>query len=139
MLHIALRLLLWIAVLVAGYLLLGPDGFDSSGDANPFATQEPLYLPPVRPARLIELEQAMQEGATDATAMAEYQALVRERQAGFWKGDGLTLESALAGVERGRRDRLIGLLRERGASDEEISVFLGVVARDRPKLLVDRD
>jgi hypothetical protein len=74
-----------------------------------------------------------------ADELAEYQALVKERQAGFWKGSDLTVEQALAGVNARRKEHLASLLKERGLSDEELGIFFAVVQRDSPALLKDRD
>ena len=139
MIHVILRIVVWALVIGMGYLILGPELFDSSRIDNPFQSEATLYLPPQKSPRLIEYEQRLQQGMLAADDLAEYQALLKERQAGFWKGSDMTVEQALAGVNTQRKAHLATLLKERGLSDEELGVFFAVVQRDSPALLKDRD
>jgi len=139
MIQVFLRILVWLAVFGIGYLLLGPQLFDSSRDANPFSTDAELFLPPARSAREIEYERLAQQRALTAEEQAAYLALARERQAAFWKGRDLTVSQALEGVTTGRRERLAELLAERGLTHDEAAVFMMVLDRDHPELLADRE
>lgn len=139
MIHVYLRILVWVLVFGIGYLVFGPELWDSSGKTDPFASDKPVYLPPVRPARLIELERALQQRELTLTEMADYQTLTRDRHSGFWAEHGATVQSALAGIKQQRRQHLVGLLRERGMSDQEMAIFLTVLERDHAALLQDRE
>ena len=139
MIQVIARVFVWVLVIGAGYLLFGPDLLDSSRSANPFESEATLYLPPARTQRERDYERLLAAGTLQEHERAEYQALVARRQADFWKGDGVSVEQALAGVTRNRRDRLLNLLHERGISPAEAAVFLRVVERDNPALLADRD
>jgi hypothetical protein len=139
MIQVIARIAVWVVVIGAGYLLFGPDLLDSSRSANPFENASVLYLPPAKTQREREFEGLLASGGLQEHERAEYQALVARRQADFWKGDGVSVEQALAGTTRGRRSRLLDLLYERGLSAEEAAVFLRVVERDNPALLADRD
>jgi hypothetical protein len=70
--------------------------------------------------------------------LAEYEALVKNRRAAFWRGSDLSVAEALSGITTQRKAHLAALLRRRGLTDEEVGVFLMVVGRDRPALLVDQ-
>jgi hypothetical protein len=139
MVQVIARIAVWVVVIGAGYLLFGPDLLDSSRSANPFENEATLYLPPAKTQRELDYERMLAAGALQGHERTEYQALVDRRQADFWKGDGVSVEQALAGVRSGRRDRLLDLLYERGISAQEAAVFLRVVERDNPALLADRD
>ena len=139
MVHVLLRIAVWVVILGVGYLLFGPGLFDSSAPSNPLASDAPLFLPAAKTAREIELETLLGERALDADESAEYRDLVRERQAAFWQRQGVSVEEALAGTGKGRRARLARILEERGLTREEAAVFLLVVERDRPALLADRE
>jgi len=138
MVHVFLRIAVWVLVLGIGYLILGPDLFDSSRDENPFESRAQLYLPPAKSQRQIEYEQVATERPLSAEEAAAYRELVDDRSARFWQGDGLSVEEALAGVKQQRKQRLAEILAERGLTPEEISVFLFVVERDNPALLADQ-
>lgn len=138
MIHVIARILVWVVVIGAGYLLFGPDLLDSSRGSNPFESPATLYLPPAKTERERDYERLLATGELQEHERAEYRALVERRRADFWKGDGLAVEQALDGVTRGRRSRLLELLHERGLSAEEAAVFLRVVERDNPALLADR-
>ena len=139
MVQVIARIVVWVVVIGAGYLLFGPDLLDSSRGSNPFENEATLYLPPAKTQREREYERLLAAGELQEHERVEYQALVARRQADFWKGDGLAVEEALAGVQHGRRSHLLDLLYERGLSAEEAAVFLRVVERDNPTLLADRD
>lgn len=137
--HLLLRIGVWVAVLGIGYLVFGPGLFDSADSNNPFHNRSQLYLPPPKPARLIEYEHRMGGNKLGPTERAEYQSLAREWKARFWKGEDVTVEEALSGVKDHRGERLAAILKERGLSRNEISVFFMMVQRDRPSLLEDRE
>ena len=139
MIHVILRIVVWALVIGIGYLMLGPELFDSSRVDNPFQSEVELYLPPLKSPRLVEYEVRLQKGMLEADELAVYQALVKERQTGFWKGSDTTVEEALAGVNTQRKEHLAELLKERGLSDGELGAFFAVVQRDSPALLKDRD
>lgn len=139
MIHVILRIVVWGLVIGIGYLVLGPQLFDSSRIDNPFQSEVKLFLPPLKSPRLIEYEERLQQGMLEPDELAEYQALVKERQAGFWKGSNTSVEEALAGVNTQRKEHLAALLKERGLSDGELGIFFAVVQRDSPALLKDRD
>ena len=139
MIHVILRIAVWALVIGMGYVVLGPELFDSSRVDNPFQSEATLFLPPLKSPRLIEYEQRLQQGMLGANELSEYQALVKERQAGFWKGSDTTVKQALAGVNTQRKEYLATLLKKRGLSDEELGIFIAVVQRDNPTLLKDRD
>lgn len=138
MIHVLLRIAVWVAVFGIGYLVFGPQLFDSSDKANPFGSEKILYLPPVKAEREIEYEKLLGQRSLDRDEAAEYRALVKERQSKFWADQGLSVEDALAGFETQRKERLIGILAERGLSGDEIAIFLAVVERDHASLLADR-
>lgn len=138
MLHLSLKILVWTIVLGVAYLAVGPKVFDSGGDAL-FSDASPLYLPPAKSDALRELERRAATDRLAADQAADYQTLAQDYQAGFWRGDGTTVEQALSGVATGRAERLAEMLDERGLSQQEAAVFFAVVRRDRPGLLDDRD
>jgi hypothetical protein len=139
MIHVLLRIGVWVVVFAIGYLVFGPKLFDSfSHDESPQSTAT-LYLPPPKPQRLVELEGRLKAGGLDPNESVEYQSLAKQWQASFWKGDGLTVEQALSGVKDHRRERLAAILAERGLSGEELSFFFMAVQRDHPSLLEDPD
>jgi len=133
-----LRIAVWVVVLGVGYLLFGPQLFDSSRDGNPLGTTDALYLPPSKSGRLVAYERLAAQRELGPEEQAEYRSLVEQRQADFWTRNGTTVEQALAGVDSGRGAHLAGLLAERGLSNDEITVFMMVVRRDHPALLEDR-
>ena len=137
MIHVLLRVLVWVTVFAVGYLLFGPELFDSSDGENPFATETRLYLPPAKPQRLVEYEAAIAGGALGADQQADYRTLQKAYQADFWQGSDLSVAEVMAGVETGRRAHLARVLHERGLSEQEIGIFLMVVDRDKPDLLRD--
>ena len=51
MIHVGLRILVWVLVLGIGYLVFGPQLFDSSDHANPFDNRAELFLPPAKTQR----------------------------------------------------------------------------------------
>lgn len=139
MIHVLLRIAVWVIVIGVGYLVFGPQLFDSSRNASPFQSDAKIFLPPARSERQRELETMLDENGLGPEESAEYQSIVRERQAGFWQQEGTAVEEALSGVKTHRREHLIALLQERGLSQEELFVFLAVVERDHPTLLADRE
>jgi len=139
MIHVLLRIAVWLAVFAIGYLVFGPQLFESSRNANPFGSEKILYLPPVRAERLIEYEKLLERRRLDGDEAREYKTLVEERQSGFWASEGLSVEEALAGIETQRKERLIGLLVERGMTGDEIAIFVAVLERDHAHLLSDRE
>jgi len=139
MLHFLLRLLVWVVVLGGGYLLLGPELFDTSSGGGPFESDSEIFLPPAKSPRLLQYDTLSQEGTLSPEERAEYQRLTKDRASRFWQQEGVSVQEALAGVKSRRKDRLVEILRERGASREEITVFLFVVERDNPALLADRE
>ncbi|MGB5563793.1 MAG: hypothetical protein WBN02_15925 [Sedimenticolaceae bacterium] len=139
MIHVLLRIAVWVVVFGIGYLLIGPQLFDSSHRANPFESSKQLYLPPVKSQRLIEYENLLEKRSLEGVEIEEYRALVRERQSNFWKAEGISVEDALAGVKKQRKEHLAALLIERGISDEEAAIFFTVAERDHSALFDDRE
>lgn len=139
MIHVALRIAVWVVILGGAYLLFGPELFDSSRGENPFETAEAIYLPPAKSAQEREYERLAEAGQLSPADQQAYLALVKERQAQFWQRSGTTVADSLTGVETGRLPYLVQRLEERGLSADEIRVFLGVVQRDQPGLLADRE
>lgn len=138
MIQVALRIAVWVAVFGIGYLLFGPQLFDSSQGDNPFENKTTLYLPAAQSARESALQALAEQRALSSDEQAEYQALLRDRQARFWQREGTSVEEALSGVTQQRKQRLVELLQERGLAPQEAAVFLMVVERDHPALLADR-
>ncbi len=138
MIQVLLRIAIWLIVLGIGYLMIGPQVFDSSGNASPFKSVSALYLPPPRSPRLAEYETLAQQRPLNPDEMADYRALDKSRNATFWQQQGISVESALADVTSQRRQHLVTLLQQGGATNEEIATFLLVAGRDHPDLLKDR-
>ena len=138
MIHVVLRVLVWVAVLGVGYLVFGPQLFDSSETANPFGRSSTLFLPPAKQQREIEFERMIEQRGLGAKERAEYDALVQARRANFWKGEDTPVEEALADVTTQRSIYLMSLLEQRGWSRQEAAMFVTVVRRDHPELLEDR-
>lgn len=139
MLQFFLRIAVWVVMIGIGYLLFGPELFDSSRSPDPFASDKPLHLPPVKAPRHIELEKILEDRRLSEIERTEYQALVQKRQSNFWAVDGISVEKALAGIPKQRKQALVDLLEERGMSNDELAVFLTVVQRDHAALLRDRE
>ena len=133
------RIAVWVLVIGFGYLLFGPELFDSSHSENPFTNDATLFLPPVKTQRLIEYEAILNERALSEQEADEYRSLVRDRQSRFWQGGGMSVEDALADVKTGRKGRLIEILVQRGMSQNELAIFFMVLERDHPVLLADRE
>lgn len=138
MIHVLLRVAVWVLILGGAYLVFGPDLFDSSPEPSPFANESPLYLPPAKTRRESELEASSKERSLTSNESEEFRDLVRQRQSGFWQQQGVTVDEALAGIKTGRRAELASILQGRGLTREEITTFLFVVDRDQPGLLADR-
>jgi len=139
MIHVLLRAAVWAIVLGLGYLLLGPELFDSSRSVNPFESDSRIFLPPTKSQRHSELDRVIDEGKLNTEESAEYRVLVQERESQFWRRDGVSVEEALSGVKKHRKERLIEILQQRGVTAEEAAIFLFVVERDHPALLADQD
>ena len=139
MIQVLLRIAVWVLVLGVGYLVFGPQLFDSSGNDNPFESGSKIFLPPQKTKPQIEYEKIMEERRLQPEELAEYQALSQEREADFWQQAGVSVEDALSGIQRQRKQSLAAILEQRGMSRDEIAIFLMVVERDHPGLLADRD
>ncbi len=139
MIQVFLRILVWLLVFGIGYLVFGPTLFDSSDSANPFENPATLYLPAEKTRQQLDYEKLIEERKLTPQESAQYLALVRERQSGFWRQEGVSVEQALADVAQGRKARLVEILERRGLSREEIAIFFAVVERDNPALLEDRE
>jgi hypothetical protein len=98
-----------------------------------------MFLPPAKSDRQVEYEKMMNERRLSPEEAVAYQSLVVERESRFWQRDGISVEEALSGVKRQRKQRLAEILEQRGASKEEVVVFFMVLERDHPKLLEDRE
>lgn len=138
MIHVLLRVLVWVVVIGVGYLLVGPKLFDSSSIDNPFASDAAIFLPPPKSQRHLEFDEILAARPLNEEELAEYRKLVRERQSRFWQQSGVTVEEALSGVKTQRREALASLLEQRGVTQEEAAVFFLVLERDHPALLADR-
>ena len=139
MMQVAARIAVWVLVLGGGYLLFGPDLFDSSPSGDPFGkSASTLFLPPAKPAALVDYERRLAGGGLRADELPDYQALARDYQVGFWNATDMSVEEALSGVFEQRTSRLLSILAERGLSPDEQAVFITVVRRDSPALLEDR-
>ena len=138
MVHVFLRIAVWVLVIGMGYLMFGPELFDSSRTDNPFASHANLFLPPAKLQREVAYENILMERELRPEELAEYQQLVQKRQSDFWKGDGVAVEDALAGIQHQRKAYLATLLKQRGLSSEEAAIFLMVVERDHPAILTDQ-
>lgn len=139
MIHVLLRIAVWVTVFGVAYLVFGPQLFDSSRNANPFESGSEIFLPPAKTQRELKYEGLISQRKLGPEESAEYLSLVREREAGFWQQEGLSVEEALSGVNNRRIEHLAAVLEQRGLSKEESTIFLMVVKRDRPDLLEDRE
>jgi hypothetical protein len=139
MIHVLLRIAVWVAVFGIGYLLFGPQLFDSPRSANPFASKATLFLPPAKSDREVEYEEILEKRRLNQQEAAEYQSLIKERQAKFWQREGVSVQEALSGVKKQRKERLASILAQRGLSNDEATIFLMVVERDHPALFDDQE
>lgn len=139
MVHLLLRIAVWVVILGLGYLLIGPKLFDSSPDVSPFEGTSTIFLPPVKSPRHAEYDAMSKQRTLSAEEMEEYRGLVRERESKFWQREGVSVEEALAGVKTQRKQYLAELLAQRGVTEEEAAVFFLVLERDNPRLLADRE
>ncbi|MCG6966365.1 MAG: hypothetical protein LJE59_07635 [Chromatiaceae bacterium] len=139
MIHVLLRVAVWVIVLAIGYLLIGPGVFDSSPADSPFQSDSKIFLPPAKSQRQFEYDEIQKERSLNAEESAEYRKLVQERESRFWQQQGVSVEEALSGVKTQRKARLAEILQERGMSREEAAVFFLVLERDHPELLADRE
>lgn len=140
MIHVLPKVVVWLVVIGAAYLIFGPQSFDSSGGGDPLRNaSSQLYLPPAKSERLVGYEQRLEAGQLQPEEFSEYQAVAKAYQASFWKGNGLSVEEALSGVDSHRIEHLASILAERGLSKEEASIFFTVLMRDHPELLEDHE
>lgn len=140
MIHVWLKIGVWVAVFGIGYLVFGPQLFDSSGVGGPVqGSASQLFLPPAKPKRLIDYERRLALGQLETDEFPEYQALSKAHQGSFWEGGEVSVEQALAGVKHHRGQHLAAILEERGLSKAEQSIFFTVLKRDYPDLLEDRE
>ncbi|MCP5299848.1 MAG: hypothetical protein H6954_09085 [Chromatiaceae bacterium] len=139
MTHVIVRIVIWALIIGAAYLYFGPKGLDSSGGDGMFENASPMYLPPPRSPRLVELEGLAEQGSLTSGQTAELQSLQQQRLSGFWAGSGQTVEAALAEVPVQRRVRLAEILQQRGLTPDEMAAFFIVLNRDHRTLLDDRD
>lgn len=139
MIHVFLRIAVWVTVFAIGYLVFGSQLFDSSQSVNPFESVTTIYLPPVKSERQIEYEELMQTRNLDSEELAEYRSLAINRESKFWQREGVSVEEALSGVKRQRKQHLASILEQRGMSTEESAIFFMVVERDHPALLDDQE
>jgi len=135
--HVLLRIAVWVAVFGIGYLVFGPQLFDSSQSANPFETDARMFLPPAKLPRQLGYEEAMKARRLEPEELADYQSLVLERESKFWQREGVSVEEALSGVKTERKEYLAKILSERGMSKDESVIFFMVIERDHPALLAD--
>jgi hypothetical protein len=139
MVHLLLRIAVWVVVLGIGYVVFGPGLFDSTPDDSPFESSSTIFLPPAKSQRHLEYDAISRERALSTEELADYRELVQQRQSRFWQQQGVSVEQALAGVETHRKEHLATILEQRGLTKEEAAVFLFVVERDHPALLKDRE
>jgi hypothetical protein len=139
MVHLLLRIAVWVVVLGIGYVVFGPGLFDSTPDDSPFGSSSTIFLPPAKSQRHLEYDAISRERALSTEELADYRELVQQRQSRFWQQQGVSVEQALAGVETHRKEHLATILEQRGLTKEEAAVFLFVVERDHPALLKDRE
>jgi hypothetical protein len=139
MVHLLLRIAVWVVVLGIGYVVFGPGLFDSTPDDSPFESSSTIFLPPAKSQRHLEYDAIGRERALSTEELADYRELVQQRQSRFWQQQGISVEQALAGVETHRKEHLATILEQRGLTKEEAAVFLFVVERDHPALLKDRE
>jgi hypothetical protein len=139
MVHVLLRISVWVFVLGIAYLIFGSDLFDSSREADLFEGKTEMFLPPVKSKRHFEFDEIMKDRGLNADELAEYRALVQERESKFWHAEGVSVREALSGVNKRRKERLAAILEQRGATKDEAAIFLLVLERDHPALLADQD
>lgn len=139
MVHVLLRISVWVFVLGIAYLIFGSDLFDSSREADLFEGKTEMFLPPVKSKRHFEFDEIMKNRGLNADELAEYRALVQERESKFWHAEGVSVREALSGVNKRRKERLAAILEQRGATKDEAAIFLLVLERDHPALLADQD
>jgi hypothetical protein len=139
MIHVLLRVAVWVLVLGGAYLLFGPELFDSSRQESPFQSETALFLPPAKSQQELVYEELASQRPLNAEESADYQRLLQERQSRFWQREGVSVSEALSGVETQRKAHLAKLLQERGLAPEEAAVFFMVLERDHPQLLADQN
>ena len=140
MLQVLPKIVVWAVLIGAAYFAFGPDALDSSGTANPLdSAPAAIFLPPAKPALLIDYERRLSVGQLEPAEMAGYRALSTAYQGRFWDGSDMSVEEALSGVKRDRARRLADILGTRGLSQEERAIFFTVLRRDHPSLLEDRE
>lgn len=139
MVHVLLRISVWVVVLGIGYFIFGPDLFDPSREAGPFVGNTEIFLPPVKSKRHFEFDEITKNRGLNAEELAEYRTLVQERESKFWQAEGVSVREALSGVKKRRKERLAAILEQRGATKEEAAIFLFVLERDHSALLADQD
>ncbi|MCW9078905.1 MAG: hypothetical protein OQK74_07005 [Gammaproteobacteria bacterium] len=139
MIHVLLRIAVWVMVFGIGYLVFGSQLFDSSQSADPFESATTIFLPPAKSDRQIEYEELMKMRKLEPEEFAKYRSLVLERESKFWQREGVSVEEALSGVKKQRKQYLASILEQRGMSIDESAIFFMVVERDHPALLDDRE
>jgi len=138
MIHVLLKIVVWIVLIGIAYRVFGPQAFDSSDGGNPLnGSTSQLYLPPAKSELLMSYEKRLLVGKLQPDEFFEYQALSRKHQGEFWEGRETSVEAALSGVKNGRGEHLASILGERGLSKEEQSIFFTVLKRDHPRVLED--
>jgi hypothetical protein len=139
MVQVVARIAIWVLVFGIGYLLLGPQLFDSTPSSDPVGRPaSTLMLPPAKPAELVDYERRIASGQLNPDELPRYQALARDYQAGFWAGSEESVEQALAEIPTDRMAHLLSILADRGLTRDEQSVFITLVKRDAPSFLADR-
>jgi hypothetical protein len=97
MIQVLPKVVIWAILIAIAYFAFGPNAFDSSGIRNPLhGSTETLFLPPVKPERLMDYEQRLSAGKLEPAAIQDYQALSREHQSRFWEGNDTSVEEALS-------------------------------------------
>ena len=139
MIHVYLRVIVWVIVLALAYLMFGSKLFESPDEPGRVGGDSQLFLPPAKPQELRRYEAMSEQQALSAEDAAAYRALIEKWESSFWQKQGVTVEEALAGVKTHRKATLAEILEERGVSEDQAAVFLFVVERDHPGLLADRD
>jgi len=140
MIQVLPKIVVWVFLIGIVYVVFGPQAFDSSNRGNPLNnSSSPLFLPPAKSERLMVYERRLLVGELQPDELAEYEALSREHQGGFWEGKETSVEEALSGVKNNRSEHLASILGERGLSKEEQSIFFTVLKRDQPAVLEDRE
>ena len=138
MIQVLPKIVVWAILIAIAYFAFGPNSIDTSANRNPLnESSAKLFLPPVKPERLVNYEQRLSEGQLEPGEIEDYQALSREHQSRFWKGSDTSVDEALNGVKNNRGERLASILSERGLSKEEQVIFFTVLRRDHPVLLED--